>query len=46
LLPVASSSKVTDASLLTITGFPAFAVDDNELRSKTQATVIKHLEVS
>ncbi|XP_048576462.1 phosphorylase b kinase regulatory subunit beta [Nematostella vectensis] len=44
LLPVASSSKVTDASLLMITGFPCFAVDDDTLRKKTQALVLEKLE--
>ncbi|XP_031572074.1 phosphorylase b kinase regulatory subunit beta-like [Actinia tenebrosa] len=44
LLPVASSSRVTDASMLMITGFPCFAVDDSELRLKAQAQVKEKLE--
>lgn len=44
MLPVASSSKVTDASMLTITGFPAFAVGDDSLRNLTKEMVLESLE--
>ena len=37
--------QVTDASLLTITGFPAFAIDHEGLRQKTRDMVTKKLEV-
>ena len=37
--------QVTDASLLTITGFPAFAVGDDSLRQQTKAMVKEALEV-
>ena len=45
LLPKESSSKETDASLLCITGYPAFAIDDPALRKKTEARVKELLEV-
>jgi phosphorylase kinase alpha/beta subunit len=45
LLPRESSSKETDAGLLAITGYPAFAVDDQELRSKTVERIVDKLEV-
>ncbi|KAL9975501.1 hypothetical protein ACROYT_G012666 [Oculina patagonica] len=44
MLPVASSSKVTDASLLTITGFPAFAVGDESLCQQAKDMVLDKLE--
>lgn len=44
LLPVASSSKVTDASLLMITGFPAFAVGDETLCKQAKDMVLEKLE--
>jgi phosphorylase kinase alpha/beta subunit len=44
LLPRESSSKETDAGLLAITGYPAFAVDDQELRSKTVERIVDKLE--
>jgi phosphorylase kinase alpha/beta subunit len=39
LLPRESTSKETDASLLTITGYPAFAIDDSSLREETEVKV-------
>ncbi|WP_127996337.1 glycoside hydrolase family 15 protein [Piscinibacter defluvii] len=44
LLPRESVSKETDAALLSITGYPAFAVDDPELAKRTQATVLAKLQ--
>lgn len=44
MLPVASSSKETDASLLMITGFPAFAVGDEPLSQQAKAMVLEKLE--
>lgn len=43
LLPRESVSKETDAALLSITGYPAFAVDDPALAQRTQATVLSKL---
>ncbi|NOT83728.1 MAG: glycosyl hydrolase family 15 [Methylococcaceae bacterium] len=43
LLPRESISKETDAALLSITGFPAFAVDDQILRTKTEASIVEKL---
>lgn len=37
--------QVTDASMLTITGFPAFAVGDDSLRNLTKEMVLESLEV-
>ena len=36
LLPRESSSKETDASLLFISGFPAFSIDDANIRKQTE----------
>jgi len=36
---------VTDASLLTITGFPAFAVGDESLCQQAKDMVVEKLEV-
>lgn len=44
LLPRESISKETDAALLSITGFPAFAVDNQALRAKTEAIISDKLE--
>lgn len=44
LLPRESVSKETDAALLSITGFPAFAVDDPELARRTKAAVLAKLQ--
>ena len=46
LLPKESSSKQTDASLLCITGFPAFAIKDVRLIEETERRLKKSLEVS
>ena len=46
MLPRESISKETDAALLTIISFPAFAVDDPELIKKTHATIKEKLEVT
>lgn len=43
LLPRESSSKEIDAALLTIIGYPAFAVSDPSLASKTKEEVITKL---
>ena len=45
LLPRESSSKETDASLLCITGYPAFAIDDPELCRLTEQRTCEILEV-
>jgi len=44
LLPRESISKEVDAAVLSITGFPAFAVDDSELRQRTQDLIVKKLQ--
>lgn len=44
LLPRESSSKEVDAALFSITGFPAFAVSDPELRQRTTQRSIEKLE--
>ncbi len=44
LLPRESISKETDAALLSIVGFPAFAVDDQSLREQTEAIICEKLE--
>jgi len=44
LLPRESLSKEVDAAVLSVTGFPAFAVDNPELRRKTEATIVEKLE--
>lgn len=43
LLPRESSSKEVDASLLTIIGYPAFAVEDPDLIQKTKEKIISKL---
>ena len=45
LLPRESTSKETDASLLCITGYPAFAIDDQALCKKTEQRVKELLGV-
>lgn len=45
LLPRESSSKETDASLLCITGYPAFAIDDSSLCELTEKKTCEILEV-
>ncbi|WP_150046252.1 glycoside hydrolase family 15 protein [Methylomonas rhizoryzae] len=44
LLPRESISKEVDAAVLSVTGFPAFAVDDPELRQRTQAAIVEKLQ--
>ncbi len=44
LLPRESISKETDSALLSITGFPAFAVDNHEIRAKTETIICEKLE--
>lgn len=44
LLPRESYSKEVDAALLSVTGFPAFAVDDGTVRGKTQAQIVAKLQ--
>lgn len=44
LLPRESISKETDSAMLSITGFPAFAVDNPLLRKATEALICEKLE--
>lgn len=44
LLPRESSSKETDAALLSVIGFPAFAVEDAKAIERTKNGMIKKLE--
>ncbi len=44
LLPRESLSKETDSAVLSVTGFPAFAVDNQALRKKTEAIIHDKLE--
>ena len=44
LLPRESISKEVDAAVLSITGFPAFAVDNPVLREKTEARIVEKLQ--
>ncbi|MGZ5076808.1 MAG: glycoside hydrolase family 15 protein, partial [Methylobacter sp.] len=44
LLPRESISKEADSAVLSITGFPAFAVDNLVLRAKTEAIICEKLE--
>lgn len=43
MLPRESLSKETDAGLLTIIGYPAFAVEGEELKHKTLTEIITKL---
>lgn len=43
-LPRESNSKEIDASVLSVIGFPAFAVDDPELIQRTREEAVKKLE--
>lgn len=43
LLPRESDSKETDAALLSIIGYPAYAIEDEELVKKTRNKIIKKL---
>jgi len=44
LLPRESISKEADSAVLSITGFPAFAVDNQLIRAKTEAIICEKLE--
>ena len=43
LLPRESSSKETDAALLSIVGYPAYAVEDKNIVEKTRDKIVKKL---
>jgi len=44
LLPRESISKEVDSAVLSVTGFPAFAVDSALLREKTEALIVEKLQ--
>jgi len=44
LLPRESSSKETDAALLSVIGFPAFAIENAQLIERTRQNIIKKLQ--
>jgi phosphorylase kinase alpha/beta subunit len=44
LLPWESASKEVDAATLAVIGFPAFAVDDEELTEKTRSKIVECLQ--
>ncbi|NEP15688.1 MAG: glycosyl hydrolase family 15 [Leptolyngbya sp. SIO4C1] len=44
LLPRESGSKEIDAALLSVIGFPAFAVDSDDLRQETHQAVVEKLQ--
>lgn len=44
LLPRESNSKETDAALLCVTGFPAFSIENPDLKNSTEERVIECLE--
>jgi phosphorylase kinase alpha/beta subunit len=44
LLPRESASKETDASLLSIIGFPAFAMEDPQIVARTRQKILDRLE--
>ncbi len=44
LLPWESASKEVDAATLAVIGFPAFAVDDEELTERTRAKIVERLQ--
>ena len=44
MLPRESNSKEVDAALLSVIGFPAFAVDDPELIKHTRTTIQEKLQ--
>lgn len=44
LLPRESESKETDAALLSVVGFPAFAIDDPALAEQTRGVVLTKLQ--
>lgn len=43
LLPRESNSKETDAALLSIIGYPAYAIEDEQLVARTRAKILKKL---
>ncbi|WP_229427516.1 glycoside hydrolase family 15 protein [Methylomonas fluvii] len=44
LLPRESISKEVDSAVLSVTGFPAFAVDNKALRERTEALIVDKLQ--
>lgn len=44
LLPRESISKEVDSAVLSVTGFPAFAVDNPELRTRTERLIVEKLQ--
>ncbi len=44
LLPRESISKEVDSAVLSVTGFPAFAVDNPALRDRTEALIVEKLQ--
>lgn len=44
LLPRESISKEVDSAVLSVTGFPAFAVDNPELRARTERLIVEKLQ--
>ena len=44
LLPRESISKEVDAAVLSVTGFPAFAVDNDVLRERTESLIVEKLQ--
>ncbi|MDD4915617.1 MAG: glycoside hydrolase family 15 protein [Methylococcales bacterium] len=44
LLPRESLSKEVDSAVLSVTGFPAFAVDNSQLRQKTEDLIVEKLQ--
>ncbi len=44
LLPRESNSKETDAALLCVTGFPAFSIENTDLKQSTEDRLIDRLE--
>ncbi len=44
LLPRESISKEVDSAVLSITGFPAFSIDNQAIRAKTEALICEKLE--
>lgn len=44
MLPRESNSKEVDAAVLSVIGFPAFAVHDEALRNQTRAEIVRLLE--
>ncbi|HSC89557.1 MAG TPA: glycoside hydrolase family 15 protein [Polyangiaceae bacterium] len=44
MLPRESNTKEVDAALLSVIGFPAFAIHDPELRQRTQRKIVDTLE--